>query len=402
MNYKVTKVIGIVCGEHSGDSLGADLIREMKLRNPNVQFIGIGGPKMIKEGLILTNQMSTLSVMGFVKVIKRLPKIYSLYKHIFNVFIKEKIDLFIGIDAPDFNLRLEKKLKKNNIKTIHYVSPTIWIWRPNRIYSIMEACDAVLCIFPNEPVLYKQHGFPAYYVGHPLAKNAPLINNKKELKLGSDSNIQKYKKVITMFPGSREEELSLIGSVMIDSAIDIYEAIKENLDDDLLIIIHAIDKPSKKKLEEKLQNLPQYYKYKNYIKALEGNSKDYINASDFVIAKSGTIAFEASLMKRPLVVVYKTHVLNYFIITTLKKLGILKFIEPFFASIINYLAGGYYVIPELVQNEVNKDNLVKYTVELFNNKSEIEKQINTCTEIHNELLNNMQDKTDIIEKYINS
>ena len=216
--------IGIVAGEASGDLLGSHLIKSLKQQRPDLQFVGIAGPKMQAEGAVSLFPMEKLAVRGYFEVLRHLPGLLSIRRQLARHFLEHPPDLFIGIDAPDFNLGLERALKRRGIRTIHYVSPSIWAWRRGRMGKIRRAVSHVLALFPFEVELYEKAGVPVTYVGHPLADVLPLEPDSKtarlELKLPSD------KLVIALLPGSRQSELDYMADLFVKTALEIQRQIE--------------------------------------------------------------------------------------------------------------------------------------------------------------------------------
>ena len=214
-----TKIIAIIAGEDSGDLLGADLIKNILKVNPNIQFIGVGGDKMVDAGMSLISSNKEFAIMGIAEVFKKLPKLLKLRKRIVKDMIAAKPDVFIGIDAPDLNFPIEKKLKKHGIKIIHYVSPSIWAWRPKRAIKISKLTDLVMTLFPFEPQYYEKQGGKAVFVGHPLAQNISLEIDKKRAK--EQLKLDTSNPVLALLPGSRANELKAHTEIFIKTALQL-------------------------------------------------------------------------------------------------------------------------------------------------------------------------------------
>ena len=197
--------VALVAGEHSGDLLGAGLIKALKQRHTNIEFIGVGGPLMQEQGLKSFFPMDDLAVMGIAEVLKQLPKLLKHRKQLVQYLIDEQPDVMVGIDAPDFNLTVEKRLKKAGIPTIHYVSPSVWAWRESRINGIKQSVNHVLCLLPFEKEFYDKHQLPATFVGHPLADDIPLEWSKNDAR--NELNIERHGKYLAILPGSRSGEI---------------------------------------------------------------------------------------------------------------------------------------------------------------------------------------------------
>jgi lipid-A-disaccharide synthase len=331
-------VIGIVVGEHSGDTLGEGLIIALKRTYPNAKFVGIGGPKMINQGFESLFAMDELSVMGIVEVLGRLKRLLHVRKTVLQYFTDNKPDVFIGIDAPDFNLTLEEKLKQKGIKTVQYVSPSVWAWREKRIFKIARATHMVLSLLPFEKKFYDKHNVPCTFVGHSLADDIPLISNKLEAR--DDLNLPHDRKILALMPGSRGGELAKLVEPFLQSALKLAE-----LDKDLLFIAPMI---SQKRAE-------QFISLKNEIapdlpvEIIINKTHKVMAASDCLLTASGTVTLEAALIKRPMVITYKFNFITYMLAKWLVKLK--------WFSLPNLLANET-LIPELLQEEVVPEKIV--------------------------------------------
>lgn len=321
--------IGIVAGEMSGDILGAGLIAAIKKKHQSVEFIGVGGPKMIKQGFQSLVPMEELSVMGISGVILRYFKIKKIFNRLVDEFTKNPPDVFIGIDYSHFNLLLEGVLKKKGIKTVQYVSPKVWAWRQHRVFKIKKAVDMVLTIFPFEKKFYDQYHVPAHFVGHPLAD---------DIEMNIETNYQKKllgyaieDRVIAVLPGSRVGELKHMGPLF----LDVMHIIQLKYPDMHFIVPMA--SPLLRKAFE-LQRIRKGYSLK--IKIIDGQSQTAMSASDLVVVKCGTATLEAMLLKRPMVVAFKCSTLTFAIIAPQVKI-------PYY-SLPNLLAGRR-LVPEYIQ-----------------------------------------------------
>ncbi|AUX89419.1 MULTISPECIES: lipid-A-disaccharide synthase [Acinetobacter] len=339
--------IGIVVGEVSGDTLGAKLIRSFREQGIDAEFEGIGGPQMLAEGFKSYYPMDILSVMGIVEVLKDIKKLFAVRDGLVETWTKDPVDVFIGIDAPDFNLRLSKALKQKQvpIKTVQYVSPSVWAWRQGRIHGIKACIDLVLCLFPFEKAFFKKWDVPAAFVGHPLASQLPLNNDLAEAQaeLGLDST-QKY---IALLPGSRRGEIERLGPLVLDAAKILHQKYP-----DYIFLIPAINEMRKQQIENLLAQYPD--SLKAHIRLMENTSSEskigrqVMNASNIIALASGTATLEAMLLHRPMVTFYKLHWLTYQIAKLLVKI-------PYF-SLPNIIAGKK-VIQELIQSEATPENL---------------------------------------------
>ncbi|WP_368677622.1 lipid-A-disaccharide synthase [Acinetobacter lactucae] len=348
--------IGIVVGEVSGDTLGVKLMRSFREQGIDAEFEGIGGPQMIAEGFNSYYPMETLSVMGIVEVLKDLKKLFAVRDGLINQWTQNPVDIFIGIDAPDFNLRLSKSIKEKNlpIKTVQYVSPSVWAWRQGRVHGIKQSIDLVLCLFPFEKVFYERYEVPAAFVGHPLAKQLPLENPIQIAKqqLGIDEN-QKH---IALLPGSRKGEVERLLPMLLGAANILHSKYP-----DLQFLVPAINDARKQQIEQGVKQLAPQLKAKIHI--LENTDSEskigrmVMNASDIIALASGTATLEAMLMHRPMVTFYKLHWLTYLIAKFLVKI-------PYY-SLPNIIAGKK-VIEELIQADATPENLAAEIEKLMN------------------------------------
>lgn len=348
--------IGIVVGEVSGDTLGASLIRRFREQGIDAEFEGIGGPQMIAEGFKSYYPMDILSVMGIVEVLKDIRKLFAVRDGLVEAWTKDPVDVFIGIDAPDFNLRLSKSIKQRQlpIKTVQYVSPSVWAWRQGRVHGIKASIDLVLCLFPFEKAFYQKWQVPAAFVGHPLASQLPIQNPLAEAKqeLGLDP-AQKY---IALLPGSRRGEIERLGPLVLDTA-----QILQQKHPEYIFLIPAINEARKQQIQALLQTYPESLQAR--IRLMENTSRDskigrqVMNAAEIVALASGTATLEAMLLHRPMVTFYKLHWLTYRIVKLLVKIQ--------YYSLPNIIAGKK-VIQELIQSEATPENLAAEIEALMN------------------------------------
>ncbi|MBJ7267568.1 lipid-A-disaccharide synthase [Idiomarina abyssalis] len=345
MSSKKPPKIAIVAGEHSGDLLGAGLMQAISKRHPGAYFIGVGGPLMAEQGMDSYFPMDDLAVMGIAEVVQQLPKLLRHRKKLVQYLIEEQPDVMIGIDAPDFNLTVETRLKNAGIATIHYVSPSVWAWREGRIKGIKKAVDHVLCLLPFEKDFYDKHGLPATFVGHPLADDIPMqwqqAPARKELKLEPESEY------LAILPGSRKGEIARMAPVFLRVAKKIAEKYPN-----LRFVAPMISDAR----AEQFQELIKQYSPELTIALPVGESRKVMAASNYLLLTSGTVALEALLIKRPMVVAYRFHWLSYQIIKRL-------FHAPFF-SLPNLLAGKE-IVPELAQSEASEEGIEQALVELI-------------------------------------
>jgi lipid-A-disaccharide synthase len=368
--------IGIVAGEASGDLLGSHLIRALKKHRPDIEFVGIAGPKMIGEGAKTLFPMERLSVRGYIEVLRHLPGILKIRKQLLQYFLKNPPDLFIGIDAPDFNFGLEHSLKRKGIRTIHYVSPSIWAWRKGRIGKIKRAVSHMLALFPFEPALYEQAGIPVTYVGHPLADILPLEPDmpaaRENLKLKSDSL------VITMLPGSRQSEVQQLADLFVKTAQLI---VKEQPEVEFLVPL--ITRETRMIFEQAIYaNCPDNHN-ELPIQILFGHAHMAMEASDIVIVASGTATLEAALIKRPMVITYRMPALSW---QLLKRMNYLPYV-----GLPNVLAGRF-IVPELLQHAAIPEKLAEATLKLVNDKALMAEIRAEFTRMHESLRQDSQEK----------
>jgi lipid-A-disaccharide synthase len=331
-------VFGIVVGEHSGDTLGAGLMSSLMCTYPNAKFIGIGGPKMLALGFESLFDMEELSVMGIFEVLGRLKRLFHVKDCLAEQFITHRPDVFIGIDAPDFNLRLELTLKKSGIKTIHYVSPSVWAWREKRIFKIEAATDMVLSLLPFEKDFYDKYEVPCTFVGHPLADDIPLSSDKVEARQLLDIPVDK--KILALMPGSRGGELSRLAEPFLLSATQLLEQ-----DPELHFVVPMISE----KRAEQFKQIKQKIAPNLAVTIIINKTQQAIAASDCLLMASGTVTLEAALIKRPMVICYKFNAFTYHMFKGLVKLK--------WFSLPNLLTNKT-LVPELLQGKVTVDNIV--------------------------------------------
>ena len=337
--------IALVAGEESGDQLGASLIKDLKRIFPSSSFIGVGGRKMQEEGLNSFFEMKKISVMGILEPLMKISELLNLRKELKEYLSVEAPDIFIGIDSPDFNLSISKHLKRQEIKTVQYVSPSIWAWRKGRIKTIEKSVDRVLTLFPFELLAYSESSVEASFVGHPLAHKIPIDLNKVELR-NKKFHLNK-EKMIALLPGSRKSEVKMIGEILLKTA----SLIKDS-DEDTKFFMPLADIRHK-------ELIPNWEDYP-WVTFSEKNAQDVLSASHLGIVTSGTASLEAALFKTPVIVVYKTSWITYLLVKPLLR------IKQF--SLPNLLAGSA-ILPELLQYEVTDKNLFKAYKDLKNNNS---------------------------------
>lgn len=342
--------IGIVAGELSGDTLGEGLIKAIKQQHPDAEFVGIGGPKMMAAGCQSLFDLEELAVMGLVEVLGRLPRLLKVKAELVRFFKDNPPDVFVGIDAPDFNLRLELDLKKAGIKTVHYVSPSVWAWRQNRIHGINAATDLVLAFLPFEKAFYDQHNVACEFVGHTLADSLPLEPDQAaaRAKLGLAPQGQ----WLAVLPGSRGSEVEKIAPPFIQACQQLKQHFPE-----LNFIVALVNEKRRQQFEQLWQSLAPEL---NFV-LVDDTAREVIEASDAVMLASGTVALECMLLKRPMVVGYKVNALTAWLAKRLLKTR--------FVSLPNILADRP-LVEELLQDDCQPERLCQATLPLLSGQGQ--------------------------------
>jgi lipid-A-disaccharide synthase len=362
--------IGIVAGEASGDLLGSLLIKALRAQHPHIEFIGIAGPKMLSEGAKSLFPMERLSVSGYnLEVLRRYREIIGIRKKLIAHFSSDPPDLFIGVDAPDFNLHLEAALKAKNIPTLHYVSPSIWAWRGERIHKIGASISRMLTIFPFENALYEKENIPVSYVGHPLADELPIEPDKAAARAQIRMNHPSH--VIALLPGSRENELNHHADLFIRAARLIHARLPEAHFLVPLASRHTRNQFEKAIVRLDAQDVP--------LTIMFGHSHDAMAAADAALVASGTATLEAALLKCPMVIAYKMSPLTYRI---MKRKAYLPYV-----GLPNILAGEF-IVPELLQDDATPRNLANALVNLLQQPRLRELMVNKFTAMHHSLRQN--------------
>ena len=335
--------VALVAGEASGDILGCGLMQAIKQRHPDAEFIGVGGARMEAEGLKSFFPMERLAVMGLVEVLGRLFELLRRRRQLARELIAAKPDVFIGIDAPDFNLGLELKLRRAGIKTVHYVSPSVWAWRQKRVLKIREACDLMLTLFPFEAQFYDEHQVPVRFVGHPLADAIPQQADRAAAREAVD--LPQDEPVVALMPGSRGGEVARLGELFLDAAIRL-RALRPGIH----FLLPCATPERREQLEQMLagRDLP--------LTLLNGRSHEALAACDAVLIASGTATLEALLYKRPMVVAYRVAPLTYRVLKRLVK-------SPYI-SLPNLLAERL-LVPELIQDAATPEALAQAVAPLI-------------------------------------
>ncbi|MDP2228533.1 MAG: lipid-A-disaccharide synthase [Moraxellaceae bacterium] len=366
--------IGIVAGEISGDTLGGGLLRELRSRFPHAEFVGICGPQMQAAGGHSLFPMERLSVMGLVEVLGRLRELFGIRDQLIAAFTSPRIDLFIGIDAPDFNLRLAAEFKRAGIPTVHYVSPSVWAWRQGRVVGIRQAIDTMLCLLPFEKAFYDAHDVDAVFVGHPLADELPLINDTEAARreLGLDVNGE----YIALLPGSRGGEVSRMAPLLLAAAKEILKQKPE-----ARFIIPAINAERRVQIDHYLTDAGiTAGVFDDRLGA--GVGRRVMAAADVVVLASGTATLEAMLLKKPMVVAYSLHWLTWLIARFLVK-------TPF-VSLPNLLANEA-LVPELLQHAASPVAIAAATARWLDDES----YRNACVQRFDDLHRLLQQNADL-------
>ena len=379
--------IAIVAGEASGDLLGSHLMRALKAQRNDLTFVGIAGPKMMAEGAESLFPIEKLSVRGYVEVLKHLYGLLKLRKNLFKQLLAEKPAIFIGVDAPDFNLWVERKFKQKGITAIHYVSPSIWAWRGGRVAKIKRAVSHILALFPFEPALYSAANVPVTYVGHPLADELPLEPNTQAAR--QILKIKPNKLVVAMLPGSRQSEVKQHAALFVKTA---YLLTKQHINDLLLpaehhpiqFLVPLITHETRDIFEHAMhQSYIEYPDVELNLQILFGHAHDAMEAADIVIVASGTATLEAALLKKPMVITYRMPALSWWILKRMRY-------QPF-VGLPNILAGKF-LVPELLQHEATPQNLTDATNRLLSDSNYCSEIKQIFTNIHLNLKQNTAEK----------
>ena len=346
--------IGVVAGEHSGDILGAKVVRKLRERYPDIEIYGIGGARMISEGVESIFPMERLSVMGIIEPLARLPELLSIRAKLFNYFQKRVPDVFLGIDSPDFNLVLEGKLKKTGIPVAHIVSPSVWAWRPGRVKKVNRCIDRLFCLLPFEPDYYAGCETKAEFVGHPLADELSDLKLKEVVR--SHLGLHPNELVVAVLPGSRMSEVSSLADIFFKTL-----QIIKSTHSTIHFLVPAVDDQIFDYLTHQLKAYPNLR-----VRLLNGQSKEAMLASNCVLLASGTATLEAALMLRPMVVAYKMSTLSWAI---LSRMAATKFV-----SLPNILFNKA-VIPEFLQKNATPELLANALNKILENENDFQTDV---------------------------
>lgn len=342
-------VIGIVAGEPSGDLLGAHFIRALKQRQPQLEFVGIAGPRMQAAGAESLFPMEKLSVRGYIEALRHINEILGMRRKLAHHFIANRPALFVGIDAPDFNLGLEEKLRRQGIATVHYVSPSIWAWRGERIHKIKRAVSKMLTVFPFEAPLYEKAGVPVAYVGHPLADMLAAMPSAVEMKL--QLRLPPAAPVVALLPGSRVSELNQLADLFVAAAKRIAQAVPE-----AVFLAPMASRETKALFEAALyrdDGAPA-------VNIMFGHSHEAMAAADVVLLASGTATLEAALLKRPMVIAYRVPAMTAWL---MRRRGYVDHV-----GLPNILAGEL-IVPELLQKDATPEKLADAALTFLRDKN---------------------------------
>ena len=366
--------IALVAGEASGDLLGAHLIAALKAKLPGAIFYGIGGPRMEGQGMTCWWPMGELSVMGYWDALKNYRRIAGIRRQLKKRLKSERPDIFIGIDAPDFNLGLEASMKAAGVPTVHCVSPSIWAWRGGRIHSIGRAVNRVLALLPLEPPLYQKEGIPVTYVGHPLADSIPLTTDRLAVceKLGLPKTVPMF----ALLPGSRRGELETMADTFIQTA----RLIRERYQPQAQFVVPLATRETRLQFEaamyrQQAADIP--------FRLLFGHAQDAVGAAHVALIASGTASLEAALIKRPMVITYKIAKFSYWL---MKRMAYLPYV-----GLPNVLCGRF-VVPEILQDAATPENLAEALNQLYVDKENSAAIEAAFTDLHLQLRQNTAEK----------
>lgn len=356
--------VGVLAGEASGDILGSRVLAALREHCDKLIVEGIGGPLMEQQGLCSMFPMERLSVMGFVEPLKRLPELLRIRGTVYRHFRDNPPDLFLGIDSPDFNLRLERKLRERGIRTAHLVSPSVWAWRQGRIHRIKRSVDLMLCLFPFETRIYEEHGVPVRFVGHPLADELPLRVDAADAR--EALGLPPQGKLLALLPGSRGGEVALLTPLFLKAARRLRER-----NPSLQLVLPAANEARRAEIHALLAQQPDLP-----VCLVDGRSREVMAAADAILLASGTATLEAALLKRPMVVAYRMAAFSWWLITRL--------VRTEYAALPNVLAGRP-LVPELLQDGATPEAMAAALQPLLEASDAAEDQLRAFDRIHQQL-----------------
>ncbi|MGP1924763.1 MAG: lipid-A-disaccharide synthase [Arsenophonus sp. NEOnobi-MAG3] len=359
-------IIGLVVGEISGDILGAGLIGALKQQVPNARFVGVAGPLMRAEGCEAWYEMEEFAVMGIVEVLGRLARLLQIRANLTRCFSKLQPDVFVGIDAPDFNITLEWKLKQKGIKTIHYVSPSVWAWRQDRIFKIRKATDLVLALLPFEKRFYDRYNIPCRFIGHTMADSIPLQPDKKGAR--AQLNITNDAKCLAILPGSRRAEVEILSANFLHAAQILIKDFPY-----LQILVPVVNQQRWQQFEAIYQEISPALP----LKILDGKAQIAMIAADVTLLASGTASLECMLAKCPMVVGYRMKPVTYWLAKRLVKIP--------FISLPNLLAGEE-LVKEFIQEDCQPERLAGSLKSLLIDKKKVNQLKQTFLQLHKSIL----------------
>jgi len=354
----MTRIFALCAGEASGDQLGAGLMREIRARDPQAVFVGIGGPHMREQGLDAWFDASELAVMGLVEVLRHLPRLLRLRRQFMAKLVQAQPCIYIGIDAPDFNLGVERRLRAHGIHSIHYVSPSIWAWRQKRAAKIGQSADLVLCLFPFEPDLYARYGVDARFVGHPFADEIPLEIDKAQARAILD--LPADGRVLALLPGSRFGEIARLASDFLKTGARLQLA-----DPDLTLLLSVANPAIGERLSSLLAEVQSAQIQPLRVVLVNQDVRTAIAACDVALVASGTATLEVALIKRPMVVAYRIAALTYWIVKTFRLLKVSHYSLP------NVLAKRA-IVPEISQDDITPERLSRELSRWFTDKAAVD------------------------------
>ena len=365
--------VAMVAGEASGDLLAAHLIAALKARRPGIEFAGIGGPKMMAEGLQSHFPMDRLSVRGYSEALRHYREIMGIRRRLVKGMLADRPDLFIGVDSSDFNLGIERRLREGGIKAFHFVSPSVWAWRRWRVRRIAKSVDRILVMFPFEPPIYEKAGVPVTYVGHPLADIIPFEPPKDEAR--AQLRLPSRKLIVALLPGSRRSELEYMASAFVLAAHRFRQEVH-----DVHFVVPMVTRETREMFERAIH---QHERQDLPLTLLFGHSHDALAAADLALVASGTATLETALFKTPMVIAYRQSSISWAIMRQMLYLP--------YVGMPNILAGER-LVPELLQDEATPANLAGALLTLLRDTALQKRQVERFREFHETLRQNTAQK----------